>query len=210
MQKYKSILIFGPNGIGKGTNAKAVGTLPGFLHFSTGEMFRHLAARVSEGTASDLERRIDKTMKSGGLVDDQTTVNLAREHLEKEVHDGRFKLETGVLLLDGLPRDRAQAEMIDAYIEVRAILNITASRAIAVARITGRARLEGRKDDQDEEAVGHRLDIFYANAEKILSYYDPNYNGQMTYSSNLIHYVNADQKPVKVLRDCLDWLVRTF
>ena len=207
MQKFKAMLIFGPNRIGKGTNAKAVGTLPGYLHFSTGEMFRHLAARVSEGTASDLERRIDKIMKSGGLVDDPTTVSLAREHLEKEAREGRFNLETDVLLLDGLPRDRAQAEMIDDYIEVHGILNITASRAIAVARITGRARLEGRKDDQDEEAVGHRLDIFYANAEKILSYYDTNYNGQMTYSSKVIHYVNADQKAVKVLRDCLDWLV---
>ncbi len=207
MSRFKTFLVFGPNGIGKGTNAVAVGTLPGYLHFSTGDMFRALVARVKDGTASELELRIDKIMKSGGLVDDETTVNLARENLESAVGDGRFNPETDYLLLDGLPRNVEQAKMIEPFIEVCGVLHITAAREVAVARITGRAQKEGRKDDQDAEAVGRRLDIFFVNAARILAYYDTNFSGEMTYNSELIHYINADQRPVEVLRDVLQWLV---
>lgn len=207
MSRFKTFLVFGPNGIGKGTNAVAVGTLPGYLHFSTGDMFRALVARVKDGTASELELRIDKIMKSGGLVDDETTVNLARENLESAVGDGRFNPETDYLLLDGLPRNVEQAKMIEPFIELCGVLHITAAREVAVARITGRAQKEGRKDDQDAEAVGRRLDIFFVNAARILAYYDTNFNGEMTYDSELIHYINADQRPVEVLRDVLQWLV---
>lgn len=207
MSRFKTFLVFGPNGIGKGTNAVAVGTLPGYLHFSTGDMFRALVARVKDGTASELELRIDKIMKSGGLVDDETTVSLARENLESAVGDGRFNPETDYLLLDGLPRNVEQAKMIEPFIEVCRVLHITAAREVAVARITGRAQKKGRKDDQDAEAVGRRLDIFFVNAARILAYYDTNFNGEMTYDSELIHYINADQRPVEVLRDVLQWLV---
>jgi len=206
MIRFKTFLVFGPNGIGKGTNAKAVGTLPGYLHFSTGDMFRSLVARVKDGSASELELRIDKIMKSGALVDDETTVKLARENLETEVRQGRFNPETDYLLLDGLPRNVEQAKMIEPFIEVLGVLHITADRQVAIERITGRARLEGRKDDQDAEAVGRRLDIFYENAAKILAYYDKNFDGRMDYSSEIIHYINADQRPTKVLRDVLAWL----
>ena len=170
-------------------------------------MFRALVARVKEGKASELELKIDKTMKSGGLVDDQTTVDLARQNLESGVADGCFKLETDFVLLDGLPRNRKQAEMISEYIDVAGVLHVTASREVAVARITGRARLEGRKDDQDEVAVGKRLDIFFDNAADILNYYDPGFDGKMTYSSDMIHYIDAEQKPAAVLRDFLGFLV---
>jgi len=206
MARFKTFLVFGPNGIGKGTNAKAVGILPGYLHFSTGDMFRFLVARVKEGTASDLERRIDGIMKSGGLVDDETTVKLARENLEAVVSKGRFNIQTDYLLLDGLPRNVEQAKMIEPFIEICGILHVTAKREVAVARITGRARMEGRKDDQDAEAVGRRLDIFFENAARILSYYDKNFDGQMSYSSRLIYYINADQRPTKVLQDFLSCL----
>jgi adenylate kinase len=206
MARFKTFLVFGPNGIGKGTNAKAVGTLPGYLHFSTGDMFRSLVARVKEGTASELELRIDGIMKSGGLVDDETTVKLARENLEAVVSKGRFNIQTDCLLLDGLPRNVEQARMVEPFIEVCGILHVTAKREVAVARITGRARMEGRKDDQDAEAVGRRLDIFFENAARILSYYDKNFGGQMSYSSRLIHYINADQRPIKVLQDFLSCL----
>lgn len=207
MSKFKTFMVFGPNGIGKGTNAKAIGMLPGYLHFSTGDMFRALVARVKDGTASELERRIDKIMKSGGLVDDETTVSLARENLESAVKKGLFDPETDYLLLDGLPRNVEQAEMIAPFIEVCGVLHIAAAREVAVARITGRAEKEGRKDDQDAEAVGRRLDIFFENAARILACYDKNFSGEMTYSSEIIHYINADQRPVEVLRDVLQWLV---
>ncbi|MBW7997715.1 MAG: nucleoside monophosphate kinase [Candidatus Glassbacteria bacterium] len=207
MVKFRSFLVFGPNGIGKGTNAKAAGTLPGYVHFSTGDMFRALLARVNEGRASELELRIDKTMKGGGLVDDKTTVELAKENLEGWVRDNCFDPEKDCLLLDGLPRNRHQAEMISAFIDVVGVLHVTASRQVAVERITGRAMLEGRKDDQDAEAVGKRLDIFFENAADILSCYDPQFDGRMDYDSKIIHYINADQQPVEVLRDFLQYLV---
>ena len=162
---------------------------------------------MKEGTASELEKQIDQIMKSGGLVDDETTVKLARENLEAAVSRGSFDPETDYLLLDGLPRNVVQAEMIEPFIEICGVLHVTAAREVAVARITGRAIKEGRKDDQDAEAVGRRLDIFFENAARILAYYDKDFNGEMTYSSEVIHYINADQRPVQVLRDFLRWLV---
>ena len=207
MAQFKSFLVFGPNGIGKGTNAKAAGKLPGYLHFSTGDMFRALVARVKEGKASELELSIDKTMKSGGLVDDQTTVDLARQNLESAVESGSFNPDTDYVLLDGLPRNRKQAEMISEFIDVLCVLHVTASREVAVERITGRAKIEGRKDDQDAEAVGKRLDIFFENAADILSYYDPAFDGTNEFDSEKIRYVDANQRPAKVLRDFLTWLV---
>jgi len=206
MSKYKAFLIFGPNGIGKGTNAKAVGTLPGYYHFSTGDMFRVLVARVRDGSASELEREIDEIMKSGRLVDDQTTVRLTRENLETEVAGGRINPETDYLLLDGVPRNVEQAEMLDDFIEVCGVLHITAEREVAVERITNRARLEGRKDDQDPVAVGKRLDIFFENLAPLLSHYDPEFDGTQKYDSDIIHYINAAQRPTKVLLDLLPFL----
>lgn len=206
MNKFKTFLVFGPNGIGKGTNAKAAGCLPGYLHFSTGDMFRALVGRVKDGTASELELGIDRTMKSGALVDDQTTVRLAQENLEKLVADGKFNPQTDYLLLDGLPRNVEQAGMIAPFIDLQGVLHITAAREVAVARITGRALKEGRKDDQDPVAVGKRLDIFFQNLGKILSFYDPAFDGKMEYNSKIIHYIDASQRPAKVLRDCLEFL----
>ncbi len=207
MAQFKSFLVFGPNGIGKGTNAKAAGKLPGYLHFSTGDMFRALVARVKEGNASELELRIDKTMKSGGLVDDQTTVDLARQNLEAAVAEGSFNPATDYILLDGLPRNRKQAEMISDFIDVTSVLHVTASREVAVERITGRAKIEGRKDDQDAESVGKRLDIFFNNAADILSYYDSAFDGKNEYDSEKIHYIDANQRPAAVLKDFCAYLV---
>ncbi len=206
MAQIKSYLVFGPNGIGKGTNAKAAGMLPGYLHFSTGDMFRALVARVKEGNASELELRIDKTMKSGGLVDDQTTVDLARQNLQGAVDDGGFNPETDYVLLDGLPRNRKQARMIADFIDVVSVLHVTASRQVAVERITGRAKLEGRKDDQDAESVGKRLDIFFENAADILAHYDSGFDGRTEYDSRKIHYIDANQRPAAVLKDFLEYL----
>ena len=78
MVKFKTYIIFGPNGIGKGTNSAAIGALPNYLHFATGKMFRALANKVEAGTASEMECEIAKTIRSGGLVDDATTVKLSR------------------------------------------------------------------------------------------------------------------------------------
>ncbi len=206
MAKFKTFLVFGPNGIGKGTNAKAVGVLPGYLHFSTGDMFRALTRRVETGEASELEKRIRATMQSGGLVDDQTTVSLSREYLERQVKEGKFDPATDYLLLDGMPRNVEQARMIEEFIEVIAVLHITAEREVAVERITGRARIEGRQDDMDAAAVGRRLDIFFEHAAKILAFYDRGFDGRMDYRSEKIRHIDAARRPVRVLEDVLRYL----
>ncbi len=206
MTKYKAFLIFGPNGIGKGTNAKAVGTLPGYYHFSTGDMFRALVTRVKDGSASELERQIDGIMKSGRLVDDETTVRLTRQNLENQVAEGRINPQTDYLLLDGVPRNVEQAKMLEEFIEVCGVLYITADREVAVERITGRAQLEGRKDDQDPVAVGKRLDIFFENLAPLLSHYDPAFDRSPNYDSDVIHYIDAARRPAKVLLDVLAFL----
>src|SRR5437867_11648069 len=109
--KLKTVLLFGAPGSGKGTQGKLLGTLPGFLHVACGEVFRAL----------DLTSEVGKVFlqysSRGELVPDDFTARLWREHLAKLVRLGSFKPDTDTLVLDGIPRNVHQAQMIDADME---------------------------------------------------------------------------------------------
>jgi len=158
-----NLLVLGPQGSGKGTQAKRISAAHALPHVSTGDMFR---AAIASGT--ELGRRVEPILASGDLVPDELTVALIRERLsEEDARDG--------FVLDGFPRNLTQAEALDGMLAeigrgLDAVLFFDLSDELAVERIRGRALDEGR-DDDTPEAIGRRLAIYHEQTEPVVERY---------------------------------------
>lgn len=158
-----NLLVLGPQGSGKGTQAKLIAEEYGIPHISTGDMFR---AAVAEG--SELGRQVEPILARGDLVPDELTIALIRERLAAE--DAREGF-----VLDGFPRTLAQAEALDAMLaeigrSLDAILFFDLPDEVARERMLGRARLEGRVDDTPE-AIERRLALYHEQTEPVVEHY---------------------------------------
>jgi adenylate kinase len=158
-----NLLVLGPQGSGKGTQATRIAAEHGIPHVSTGEMFR---AAIAEG--SELGRRVEPILASGELVPDDLTVALIRERLSAPDAAHGF-------VLDGFPRNLAQAEALDAMLgeigrALDAVLFFDLSDEIATQRIHGRALEEGREDDTPE-TIARRLAIYHEQTEPVVERY---------------------------------------
>jgi len=158
-----NLLVLGPQGSGKGTQAKRISAAHGIPHVSTGDMFREA---VTAGT--ELGRQVEPILASGDLVPDDLTVALIRERLsERDARDG--------FVLDGFPRNLAQAEALDGMLaeigrRLDAVLFFDLSDELAVERIRGRALDEGR-DDDSPDAIARRLAIYHEQTEPVVERY---------------------------------------
>ena len=158
-----NLLVLGPQGSGKGTQAKRISAAHGVPHVSTGDMFR---AAIAAGT--ELGRRVEPILASGDLVPDDLTVALIRERLSAPDASRGF-------LLDGFPRNLAQAEALDEMLTeidrvLDAVLFFDLADELAVERIRGRALDEGR-DDDTPEAIVRRLAIYHDQTEPVVERY---------------------------------------
>ncbi len=159
------ILILGPQGSGKGTQAKRISAAHGIPHVSTGDMFR---AAIAKRTPLGLE--VEPILASGELVPDELTVALIRERLSEPDAAAGF-------VLDGFPRNAAQAEALDALLDdigrpLSVIFDFQLPDEIAIERMRGRAAEEGRPDDTPE-AIARRLAIYRRETEPLLGRYLP-------------------------------------
>jgi adenylate kinase len=158
-----NLLVLGPQGSGKGTQAARISADHGIPHVSTGEMFR---AAMAEGT--ELGRQVEPFLSSGELVPDELTVALIRERLSQpDAADG--------FVLDGFPRNPAQAEELDAMLaeigrSLDAVLFFDIPDEVALERIAVRAAEEGRRDDQ-ADAIARRLAIYHEHTEPVVERY---------------------------------------
>ncbi|HET8742674.1 MAG TPA: adenylate kinase [Gaiella sp.] len=158
-----NLLVLGPQGSGKGTQAARLSDVHGIPHVSTGEMFR---AAIAAG--SDLGRRVEPILASGELVPDDLTVELIRERLADRGAERGF-------VLDGFPRNLVQAEALDAMLSeigrgLDAVLFFDLSDEVALERLLGRAREEGREDDTPE-TIARRLAIYHEQTEPVVERY---------------------------------------
>jgi len=147
------IILFGPPGCGKGTQAARLKEALGVPHVSTGDMFRDHLSRNTE-----LGQQVRQIMDSGNLVPDAITDDMVRDRL------ARPDVEPGVLL-DGYPRNVAQAQeltkiLADLGREVSAVVSIEVESEVAVQRILERGKESGRADDQNEATVRDRQSIY--------------------------------------------------
>jgi adenylate kinase len=160
-----NILILGPQGSGKGTQADRIAAEYGVPHVATGEMFR---AAIAARTPLGLE--VEPILASGALVPDEVTIGLIRERLSQGDAERGF-------VLDGFPRNAAQAEALDELLEeldrpLDAVLDLQVPDDICLERLMGRVQEEGRTDDSPE-AIAKRLEIFHRETAPLIGYYLP-------------------------------------
>ena len=139
-QKYPSILLIGPPGVGKGTQGMILGSIPGFFHLATGDMFRGLDKE------SEIGLEFTRYSSKGHLVPDFLTVRLWKQHVEQVIAKGMYDPLVDVLLLDGIPRTAAQAKLIEEYVEVIHIIVLTIDDEEEIyRRISRRGKIEKRQ-----------------------------------------------------------------
>ena len=157
------MLIMGPPGAGKGTQAKLIGEHYGIPAISTGDMFR---AMKSEN--SPLARQVRAIMESGGYVSDEITNAIVASRLAQGDCDHGF-------LLDGYPRTVQQVQTLDEHLEAAAkpldaVISLVADEDELVERLLKRAEIESRPDD-NEETIRKRLHIYSEQTEPLLDVY---------------------------------------
>ncbi len=158
-----NLLVLGPQGAGKGTQARRISTDYGIPHISTGDMFRAAAAAGTE-----LGKQVEPILAAGELVPDELTVALIRERLGEDDAQQGF-------VLDGFPRNLAQAEALDEMLssigrQLDAILFFDIPDSVGIDRALERARLEGR-DDDTPEVIKRRLEIYHSETEPVVEHY---------------------------------------
>ena len=158
------MLIIGPPGAGKGTQAVRISEKLGVPAISTGDIFR---ANIKEQT--ELGREAKGYIDAGDLVPDSVTNRMVRARLaETDTADG--------FLLDGYPRNAAQVTELDSILaglghDLDVVLKLTADTDELVQRLLGRAQKEGRTDDT-ESVIRHRLDVYDAETAVVVDLYD--------------------------------------
>ena len=186
--KYRSILLFGAPGAGKGTQGKILGVIPNFFHCACGDVFRNLR------TDSPLGKIFLEYSSRGELVPDIPTIELWRQFIENSTQIGRFHPGQDTLVLDGIPRNEAQAKILADVLDVVGVFYLYCNNFDnLVTRIQRRAIKENRLDDANLEVIRQRLRIYEEETKPVLEFYGP----------KLITHVNADQWPYQVLRDIL-------
>ena len=186
--KYRSILLFGAPGAGKGTQGKVLGVIPNFLHCACGDVFRNLRSD------SPLGKVFIEYSSRGQLVPDGTTVKLWRQFIHNSTKSGRFHPKHDTLVLDGIPRNVPQAEILKDTLDVVAVFYLkSADEKSLIHRIQRRAIKENRLDDANLEIIRERLKTYEQDTKPLLQFY----------GRKLVHQINADQSPAKVLSDIL-------
>lgn len=156
-----NIILFGPPGAGKGTQAEKIKTHFELPHLSTGNIFR---ANIKNETP--LGKKVKSILDSGKLVPDETVVDLVVDELENSKYDN------GVIF-DGFPRTVTQAKALDKYLEgknkkIDVFITLEVPEQELIERILSRG--EGRSDDTPEK-IKTRLQVYYDETSPVLNYY---------------------------------------
>ena len=105
--KYRCVLLFGAPGVGKGTQGKLLGRIPGFVHMASGDIFRSL------DKSSELGRKFLQYSTQGLLVPDDVTIEVWKDHVGRQVAEGTYRPDRDLLVLDGIPRSVEQCRSLE-------------------------------------------------------------------------------------------------
>jgi adenylate kinase len=158
-----NVLLLGPQGAGKGTQARRIADAYGIPHIASGEILR-----AEMGAETDLGRRVKEIYDRGDLVPDQLMIDLIRTRLEQPDTENGF-------ILDGFPRTTVQAEALDTILadigrNFSVVFALQIPDEVAFERLRLRAEIEGRADDTDE-GIQRRLENYHRETEPLIEYY---------------------------------------
>jgi adenylate kinase len=176
-----NILLLGPQGSGKGTQAKRISEAYGIPHIATGDILR---AAMAAGT--ELGHKVKPIYDNGGLVPDDLMIKLIRERLAQDDTENGF-------VLDGFPRTLAQAEALDPMLrdigkELNVVFVLQLPDEVCIERLTKRAQLEGRLDDTPE-AIAKRLELYHRVTEPLIEWYRIRSNVVMIHADRSVNEV---------------------
>jgi len=192
-ERFRTFLIFGAPGCGKGTQGSIIAQIPRFHYFSCGDAFRSLDTRTPLG------QKFVEYSTRGQLVPDEFTIELWKTQLASRITSAAFKPDIDFLWLDGIPRNVAQAELLEPFCEVLKVFHLSCpDRPELARRIRKRALKQNRFDDANEEVILRRFETYEAESKPILEYY-----------AGRTVLIDASQSPVKVLHDILDEIMQT-
>ncbi len=187
--QYRTILLFGAPGSGKGTQGKIIGSIPNFFHFACGDAFRNLRFEDPMG------RLFIEHSSKGQLVPDESTIQLWAKNIRASTLDGEFNPVHDTLVLDGIPRNVHQAEILKPTLDVRAVFFLHCSdQNKMIERLQRRALRENRLDDANLDVIKKRLETYELETKQVLDFYGP----------EVVHTIDATQSPLDVLRRILD------
>jgi adenylate kinase len=185
--------MFGAPGSGKGTQGRALGAIPGFFHCACGDVFRNLRPETAHG------KIFLEYSSRGQLVPDEPTIELWRHCIDNTTQIGRFHPNADTLVLDGIPRNLRQAEMLADVLNVIAVFYLASSkRENLVLRMQRRALKENRLDDANLDVIRQRLKTYEKETKPVLNFY----------GKKIVHRINADATPVKTLSDILKRIIK--
>lgn len=158
------IILFGPPGSGKGTQAKILQEKFDLIQVSTGDLFRY---EIGNDTPLGLEAK--SYMNKGLLVPDEITMGMLQNKLSKHPNARGF-------ILDGVPRTIAQCEVLDKMLaesgeQISSLIALTVSEDEIVQRLLERGKTSGRPDDANEEVIRKRISVYHAETSPVLDYY---------------------------------------
>ncbi|MDZ4401924.1 nucleoside monophosphate kinase [Prosthecobacter sp.] len=186
--RFRTFLILGAPGSGKGTQGKVLGSIPRFHHLACGDVFRSLDTRTTLG------QKFVEYSSRGELVPDDVTVQLWRANIIQRVDSHQFKPEIDFLVLDGIPRNVEQAKYMEEDIEVLKVFHLSCpDRTELARRLRKRALKDNRFDDANESVIQNRFATYEAETKPILDHY----------AGERIVDIDASQSPAKVLYDIL-------
>jgi len=186
--KFRTTLLFGAPGSGKGTQGKILGTIPNFYHFSCGDIFRNLTPDT------ELGKVFLEYSSRGQLVPDEPTIRLWQHNIQMAEQDGSFNPKTDTLVLDGIPRNLRQAQMLKSMVKVRFVFYLSCpDMSKLVGRLQRRALRENRLDDANIKVIRQRLETYERETRPVLDYY----------GSDVVRTMDSTQTPINVLRDIL-------
>jgi len=189
---FRSVLLFGPPGVGKGTQGAILGSVPGFFHLSVGDVFRSIDIGSEDG------REIYRYSSQGQLVPDELTVKIWKKALNAYVALSRYKPREDILVLDGIPRNVAQTKLVADHLDILCVIHLQCSdEEEMIHRMRRRAIRENRADDANEDVIRNRFNIFRERSAPVLN----------CYPSEIISTINANGSPAEVLSRILDAVV---